>query len=155
MTLNIINQPNQPHKQVSSFMEEKKKYIKGNINKLILLHSFEIVFCWPLSLMLSHKWFEPPHFLKKCLYQARKVSSHVYVCQEYQFSLCFYNFAIRFYNCSDGVVLFVFLFYSIKSFLYSLVYLISDVQITELGQSQFIGLTLVQPSKLQYRRPKA
>jgi hypothetical protein len=39
----------------------------------------------------------------------RKVSDHLHVLW-YQFYLCFYNFAVRFWNCSDSVVL---LFYFI------------------------------------------
>ena len=44
----------------------------------------------------------------KCLHQARNVSGHVCECQLYR--LCFYDFSIRIWNCSDSVVIFVFYF---------------------------------------------
>jgi hypothetical protein len=45
----------------------------------------------------------------KCLYQARKVNSHVCGTM-YQIFLCFYDYFIGFWNCSDRVVFFVFHF---------------------------------------------
>jgi hypothetical protein len=57
--------------------------------------------------VLNTKWavclifFNPTTFLLKCLYKARKVNSHVYVCYGYRSCLCFYDFSIRLWNCSD------------------------------------------------------
>jgi hypothetical protein len=44
----------------------------------------------------------------KCLYQARKVTGHVYMCQGYQFCL-FLQYFVGFWNCSDCVVYFLLL----------------------------------------------
>ena len=40
-----------------------------------------------------------------------KVSGHVFVCLEYRFCLYFYDFDIRFLNCSDCELLICFSFY--------------------------------------------
>jgi len=42
------------------------------------------------------------------MYQTRKVSGHVDLYYGYQIYLCFYISFIRFWNCSDCLVLFVF-----------------------------------------------
>jgi hypothetical protein len=58
-------------------------------------------------------------FLLKWLYQAPKVSSHVFVCYGYQYCLFFfYDFDI-FWNCSDSVVFF-FLCFSVKHYIYTI-----------------------------------
>ena len=46
------------------------------------------------------------NFSLKCLYQARRVRVNVYVCKWYPFCL---NVSMRFQNCSNSVVFFVFL----------------------------------------------
>jgi hypothetical protein len=46
----------------------------------------------------------------KCLYQASKVSCHIFLCQRYRFCL-FLHFLIWFWNCSDCVVFFCFSFH--------------------------------------------
>ena len=63
-------------------------------------HHFSKGEVWPIKLGL------PRHFLLNFLYQARKVRGHVFVLQliSYRFCLCFYDFSIRFCNCSDNVI---------------------------------------------------
>lgn len=53
-------------------------------------------------------------FFAKTLYQPRKASGRVCVSQGYQICLCFFNFTIRCWSCSDGVV---FCFHFIFSFI--------------------------------------
>ena len=42
------------------------------------------------------------HILLESLFQARKLSGHIYVCLVYRLSLC--DFSIGFWNCCDSVV---------------------------------------------------
>ena len=43
-----------------------------------------------------------------CLYQARRVSGHVYVCKDIDF-LCFSDFPTKFWNCYDNGICFLFI----------------------------------------------
>ena len=45
-----------------------------------------------------------PPLLLKCLYQARKLSGHVYVCLRYRMYLYFYDCSIGFWDCSWSIV---------------------------------------------------
>jgi hypothetical protein len=45
------------------------------------------------------------------LYQAMKVSGHVFVCLGYRFCLYFYDFDIKFLNCSDSELVVCFSFF--------------------------------------------
>lgn len=49
---------------------------------------------WPIKLVLIR------HFVLKCLYNARRLNSYVFVLGEVA---CFYVFLVNLWNCSDGV----------------------------------------------------
>jgi len=50
----------------------------------------------------------PSAFLLKCMFQVRKVRGHIYICVRGIGFGSFYDFSIRFQNCFDNVVFFVF-----------------------------------------------
>jgi hypothetical protein len=107
-------------------------YSNSHVEKKLNSYDRIITLIWKAWNHIKLVW--PRHLLLKCLFQARKVSGHVYVCYVYVyvcyvclFSLCFYLLIFFFivfgtvstvwyylfycfWNCFDSVVLFILLF---------------------------------------------
>jgi hypothetical protein len=59
----------------------------------------------------------PSPFILKCLYQARTVGDHVYLCYMYVYRIYlvfFYDFQIGFWNFTGGMVFYVFFILFLK-----------------------------------------